>query len=71
MFSVDYPFSSNAIGRKFLDSLAISPKDMEKITHRNAEQLLKTMRDSHRGTLAGLDPNTVVYGILSSACTRW
>ncbi len=41
MFSVDYPFSSNAVGRKFLDSLAISPKDMEKITHRNAEQLLK------------------------------
>jgi hypothetical protein len=41
LFSVDYPFSSNAIGRKFLDSLAISPEDLEKIAHRNAEKLLK------------------------------
>jgi predicted TIM-barrel fold metal-dependent hydrolase len=41
LFSVDYPFSSNALGRKFLDNLAVSPEDMEKITHRNAEKLLK------------------------------
>ena len=41
MFSVDYPFSSNALGRKFLDNLALSPEDMEKLTHRNAEKLLK------------------------------
>ncbi len=41
MFSVDYPFSPNSIGRKFLDNLAISPQDMEQITHRNAEKLLK------------------------------
>jgi predicted TIM-barrel fold metal-dependent hydrolase len=41
MFSVDYPFSPNTVGRRFLDSLAISPEDMQKITHRNAEKLLK------------------------------
>ena len=41
MFSVDYPFSPNTVGRKFLDKLAVSPEDMEKITHRNAEKLLK------------------------------
>jgi uncharacterized protein len=41
MFSVDYPFSPNTLGRKFLDSLAISPEDMEKIAHSNAEKLLK------------------------------
>ncbi len=41
MFSVDYPFSSNTLGRKFLDNLDVSQEDMEKITHRNAEQLLK------------------------------
>ena len=41
MFSVDYPFSSNALGRRFLDNLAVSPEDMAKLTHRNAEKLLK------------------------------
>jgi predicted TIM-barrel fold metal-dependent hydrolase len=41
MFSVDYPFSANTVGRKFLESLAISAEDMAKITHRNAEKLLK------------------------------
>jgi predicted TIM-barrel fold metal-dependent hydrolase len=41
MFSVDYPFSTNTVGRKFLDSLAVSPDDMEKIAHRNAERVLK------------------------------
>ena len=41
MFSVDYPFSPNTLGRQFLDSLAISAEDREKIAHRNAETLLK------------------------------
>jgi predicted TIM-barrel fold metal-dependent hydrolase len=41
MFSVDYPFSPNTLGRKLLDNLAVSPEDMAKITHRNAEKLLK------------------------------
>jgi len=38
---VDYPYSPNAAGRKFLDSLTLSPQDMEKICHGNAERLLK------------------------------
>jgi len=41
MFSVDYPFSPNTVGRKFLDNLAVSPGDLEKIAHRNAEKLLR------------------------------
>jgi predicted TIM-barrel fold metal-dependent hydrolase len=41
LFSVDYPFSPNTRGREFLDSLAISPSDREKIAHGNAERLLK------------------------------
>lgn len=41
MFSVDYPFSPNAAGRKFLDSLSVSSEDLEKIAHGNAEKLLK------------------------------
>lgn len=41
MFSVDYPFSPNTLGRQFLDSLAIPSEDLEKIAHRNAETLLK------------------------------
>ena len=41
MFSVDYPFSSNAEGRDFLNSMPVSPEDREKIAHRNADRLLK------------------------------
>lgn len=41
LFSVDYPFSPNETGRQFLDSLPLNPDDMAKITHRNAERLLK------------------------------
>jgi predicted TIM-barrel fold metal-dependent hydrolase len=41
LFSIDYPFSPNALGRDFLNSLPVSPQDMEKITHHNAERLLK------------------------------
>ncbi len=40
IFSVDYPFSTNEQGRKFLDNASISPADREKISHRNAERLL-------------------------------
>lgn len=40
LFSVDYPFSSTEQGRRFLDSLAVSPADLEKIAHGNAERLL-------------------------------
>ena len=41
MFSVDYPYAANSMGRKFLDTISISPADMEKLTHKNADALLK------------------------------
>jgi uncharacterized protein len=41
MFSVDYPFASNARARAFLDSLPVSPADREKIAHGNADRLLR------------------------------
>lgn len=44
MFSVDYPFSDNAPGRAFLDSLPIAPADRDKIAFGNADRLLKLQR---------------------------
>ena len=41
MFSVDYPFSPNAKGRSFLDSLPLPAADIAKIAHSNADRLLK------------------------------
>ncbi len=41
IFSVDYPFSTNEQGRKFLDNASISPADKEKISQLNAERLLR------------------------------
>jgi predicted TIM-barrel fold metal-dependent hydrolase len=41
MFSVDYPFASNARARAFLDALPVSPADREKIAHGNADRLLR------------------------------
>ncbi|MBA2679649.1 MAG: amidohydrolase [Ktedonobacteraceae bacterium] len=41
MYAVDYPYSTNERGRAFLDSASISPLDKEKISHLNAERLLK------------------------------
>jgi hypothetical protein len=41
LFSVDYPFSPNSEGRNFLTALPISPEDLEKVAHGNAERLLK------------------------------
>ena len=43
LFSVDYPYSPNTRGRGFLDSLSniLGPDDIAKLTHRNAEHLLK------------------------------
>lgn len=42
MFSVDYPFSPNTNGRKFLDELGdvLGAGDLEKLNHRNAERVL-------------------------------
>jgi uncharacterized protein len=41
MYSVDYPYSPNTRGRDFLNSLSLSPEDREKLTHSNAERLLR------------------------------
>jgi predicted TIM-barrel fold metal-dependent hydrolase len=41
MFSVDYPFASNARARAFLDALPVSPADRRKMAHENADRLLK------------------------------
>lgn len=41
LFSIDYPFSPTEIGRRFLGSLPLSPTDLSKIAHQNAERLLK------------------------------
>lgn len=41
MFSVDYPFATNASGRLFLDQLALSPTDRTKLCHGNADALLR------------------------------
>jgi uncharacterized protein len=41
MFSVDYPYAPNAKGRNFLDGVSLAPADMAKLTHSNADALLK------------------------------
>lgn len=41
LFSVDYPYDANATGRAFLDALPVSAEDKAKISHGNAERLLK------------------------------
>ena len=40
LFSVDYPFGSNAAGRELLDTLPLSPRDKAKIAGGNAERVL-------------------------------
>jgi len=41
MFSVDYPYASNEDGRSLLDHLPLSPADLAKVAHGNADRLLK------------------------------
>ncbi len=41
LFSVDYPYSPNKAGKKFLDEMKCSAEDKEKIAHGNADTLLK------------------------------
>jgi hypothetical protein len=41
MFSVDYPYASNEDGRAFLDNVPLSPRDLAKFAHQNADRLLK------------------------------
>ena len=40
LFSVDYPYAPNARGRDFLRSLSLSPADLAKLAHGNADRLL-------------------------------
>jgi predicted TIM-barrel fold metal-dependent hydrolase len=40
LFSVDYPFGSNAAGRALLDALPLSRDDVAKIAGGNAERVL-------------------------------
>ncbi len=41
LFAVDYPYSPNAKGKEFLESLPIPKDQLELIAHGNAEKLLK------------------------------
>ncbi len=41
LFSVDYPYSLNKVGKKFLDEMKVSVEEKEKIAHGNADKLLK------------------------------
>ncbi len=41
MFSVDYPYAPNTKGRAFLDRIALAPGDRMKLSHGNADALLK------------------------------
>ena len=41
MFSVDYPFASNARAKAFLDALPVSAADRAKIAHGNADRLMR------------------------------
>jgi predicted TIM-barrel fold metal-dependent hydrolase len=44
LYSVDYPYRSNLAGAKFLAELNASPSDRKKITHGNAERILRLPR---------------------------
>jgi predicted TIM-barrel fold metal-dependent hydrolase len=44
LFSVDYPFGSNAAGRALLDALPLGPHDVAKIAGGNAERVLGLVR---------------------------
>ena len=41
MFSVDWPYERNEWGQEYLKQLPVSPEDLAKITHLNAERVLK------------------------------
>ncbi len=41
LFSIDYPYSSNKQGKEFLDALNLPTADFQKLSHGNADQLLK------------------------------
>jgi 2,3-dihydroxybenzoate decarboxylase len=41
MFSVDYPYASNRMGKAFLDRISLSQADMAKLAWQNATALLR------------------------------
>jgi predicted TIM-barrel fold metal-dependent hydrolase len=41
LFAVDYPFTGNEQGRRFLDGLQLPAADLERIAHGNAERLFR------------------------------
>jgi uncharacterized protein len=41
MFSVDYPYTPNENGRRFLNEVSLTPGDMAKLAHGNADALLR------------------------------
>jgi hypothetical protein len=41
LFSADYPYSSIAQAREFLEQIPVSPEDKAQIAHGNAERLLE------------------------------
>ena len=41
MFSVDYPYTPNQNGRRFLDEVSLPPQEMAKLAHGNADALLR------------------------------
>lgn len=45
MYSVDYPFSANTVGKAFLDAVPLSPTDRIKFSGGNANRLLKLRLD--------------------------
>jgi uncharacterized protein len=41
MFAVDFPYAPNANGRTFLNAVSLSPADLAKLSHQNADSFLK------------------------------
>jgi predicted TIM-barrel fold metal-dependent hydrolase len=41
LFSVDWPYESNSAAVEFLKRQALSPHDLEKVAHINAERVLR------------------------------
>src|SRR5437762_2085339 len=64
MFSVDYPYAPDAKGRKFLNEVSLAPDDMAKLTHRNADALLKL-----KGSMIVVRAISLVAGLVLAAGT--